>query len=336
MDFAELNEEQRRRLVDVRQLYEARRTAAIEFRHSYQGTMHWRRRPGGEEYLYRIAGKAEHSLGPRSPETEGIKVDYDQHRDRLRRRISTFDARLRDMARVNRAMGIGHVPTIAAKILRKLDAAGLLGRHLFVVGTHAMFAYETAAGILFESSLTATMDVDLLWDARRRLSLALVDARAEGVLGLLRKVDATFTAQRNSFRAINDDGYYVDIIRAPGKDEMRTAGARVGPVQDDLEAIGFAGMQWLISTPKFEQIVVGSDGLPLWMSCIDPRAFALHKYWVSRRDDREPLKRRRDLTQARAVASVSVQYLQLGFAAKDLSALPAELVQAGPTLVQGP
>jgi hypothetical protein len=89
-------------------------------------------------------------------------------------------------------------------------------------------------------------------------------------------------------------------------------------------------MEWLINTPKFEQIVVGADGMPLWMSCIDPRAFALDKYWVSRRDDREPLKRR----QARAVASVSVQYLQLEFTAKDLSALPADLVQAGPTLVQ--
>jgi hypothetical protein len=334
VDFAELNEEQRRRLVDVRQLYEARRAADIEFRHGYQGTMHWRRRAGGEEYLYRVASKAEHSLGPRSPETESIKADYDRHRDRLKDRISTLEARLRDMARVNRAMGIGHVPTIAAKILRRLDASGLLGRHLFVVGTHAMFAYETAAGILFESSLTATTDVDLLWDVRRRLSLALVDARAEGILGLLRKVDRTFTAQRNSFRAVNDGGYYVDMIRARGKDEIRTANTKIGPVQDDLEAIGLAGMEWLINTPKFEQIVVGADGMPLWMSCIDPRAFALHKYWVSRRDDREPLKRRRDITQARAVASVSVQYLQLEFTAKDLSALPADLVQAGPTLVQ--
>jgi hypothetical protein len=332
VEFAELNQEQRRRLIDVRQLYEAWRTADAELRHSYRGTMHWRCRAGGDEYLYHIVGKTEHSLGVRSPETERIKAGHDSNRDRLKRRIAILDGRIREMARVNRAMDLGRVPKLAARILRRLDAAGLLGQHLFVVGTHAMFAYEAAAGIFFESSLTETTDVDLLRDVRRRLSLALVDARAEGIIGLLKKVDRTFTVQRNSFRAVNDDGYYVDIIRPLEKDEMRALSTKMS--DDDLEAAAIAGLEWLINAPRFEQIVVGDDGLPLWMCCIDPRAFALHKYWISQRNDRNMLKRGRDLTQARAVASVSVQYLQLGFAAKELSAFPADLVQAAPTLVQ--
>ncbi len=41
--------------------------------------------------------------------------------------------RLKDMARLNRAFNLGRVPTIAARILRKLDQEGLLGKHLFVV-----------------------------------------------------------------------------------------------------------------------------------------------------------------------------------------------------------
>jgi hypothetical protein len=130
--------------------------------------------------------------------------------------------------------------------------------------------------------------------------VALVDARAEGVIGLLKKVDRTFRVQRNSFRAVNADGYYVDIIRPFEKDELLAGNVRIGS-GDDLEATAIAGLQWLIHAPKFEQIVIGDDGIPLWMSCIDPRAFALHKYWVSRRDDREPLKRGRDLSQAKAV-----------------------------------
>src|SRR5258708_3024466 len=293
-----------------------------------------RRRVAGAEYLYLIAGKVERSLGVRSPATERIKSDHDHHRDRLKRRLATLDARIKEMARINRAAGLGRVPTTAARILRRLDGAGLLGRHLFVVGTHALFAYEAAAGIVFESGLTATTDVDLLWDARRRLSLALVDVRAEGVLGLLRKVDHTFVAPRNSFRAVNDEGYYVDIIRALEKDEMRAVNTRISPVDDDLEAPALAGLEWLINAPKFEQIVVGADGIPLWMSCIDPRAFALHKYWISRRDDRDPLKRRRDAAQARAVAAVAVEYLRLEFSVKELSALPADLVRAGEALIR--
>src|ERR1700747_672510 len=106
--------------------------------------MHWRCRAGGDEYLYHIVGKTEHSLGVRSPETERIKAGHDSNRDRLKRRIAILDGRIREMARVNRAMDLGRVPKLAARILRRLDAAGLLGQHLFVVGTHAMFAYEAA------------------------------------------------------------------------------------------------------------------------------------------------------------------------------------------------
>jgi hypothetical protein len=58
--------------------------------------MHWRRRAGGEEYLYHIVGKAEHSFGPRNPQTERIKADHDSHRYRLKR--ATLDGRIRRIA----------------------------------------------------------------------------------------------------------------------------------------------------------------------------------------------------------------------------------------------
>ena len=333
MEFAELNEEQRRRLVDIRQVFEAWRTADADFRHSYRGSMRWRR-VNGKDYLYRISGKVEHSLGPRSAETERIKSDYTEQRTRLKRRVTALDKRMKEMERMNRAAGLGRVPETAARILRKLDAEGLLGRHLFVVGTHALFAYEAASGVLFDAGLTATADVDLLWDVRRKLSLALIDARAEGVLGLLKKVDRSFAAKRNSFRAINDEGYYVDLLRPLEKDEAQKVIAKIGNADDDLEAAALVGLHWLINAPKFEQTVVGADGRPLWMSCIDPRAFAVHKYWISKRPDRDPVKRARDAAQAKAVAAVATKYLGLAFKAKELSALPIELVQTAKSLLR--
>jgi hypothetical protein len=184
---------------------------------------------------------------------ERIKTNYDDHRFGLQSRLETLNLRLGERARVNLALGLGRVPKLSARILRKLDSAGLLGRHLFVVGSHAPFAHEAAAGIFFESGLTETTDVDLLRDVRRRLRVALVDARAEGVIGLLKKVDRSFTVRRNN--------------------------------------------------------------------------------WVSRRDDREPLKRGRDFSQAKTVATVAVEYWRLAFDAKELSALPAHLVQASDALL---
>ncbi len=59
------------------------------------------------------------------------------------------------------------------------------------------------------------------------------------------------------------------------------------------------------------------------------RSFTVRRNnWVSRRDDREPLKRGRDFSQAKTVATVAVEYWRLAFDAKELSALPAHLVQA--------
>ena len=67
------------------------------------------------------------------------------------------------------------------------------------------------------------------------------------------------------------------------------------------------------------------------MSCIDPRAFALHKLWVSKQLLREPLKKRRDALQASAVANIA-QLLNLNFDAKELSALPKALLSNWETL----
>lgn len=40
----------------------------------------------------------------------------------------------------------------------------------------------------------------------------------------------------------------------------------------------------------------------------DPRAFAAHKLWVSKRVDREPVKRRSDLAQAKAVVRLTASH----------------------------
>jgi hypothetical protein len=237
------------------------------------------------------------------------------------------------MTKINRAMRLGRMPGIAARILRKLDEAGLLGTQLFVVGTHSLYAYEARSGVIFEGGLTATTDIDLLWDVRRKLSLAVADeVRSEGVIGLLRRVDHSFGARAGSFRAINQDGYFVDLIRPLERDEITQPILRLGESNDDLAAAAILGLQWLINAPRFEAVVISDDGRPLWMSCIDPRAFALHKYWLSKLGSREATKRRRDAQQALAVMTVASQYLNLKVAAKDLTALPLDIVRGAKDL----
>ena len=175
--------------------------------------------------------------------------------------------------------------------------------------------------------------MDLLWDVRQKLKLAMVNVRAEGVIGLLRRIDRSFKQTKATFRAANDDGYFVDLIRPFQPNEVTKAAPLFSKAEADLEAAAITGLQWLMNSPKFEQVAMGADGRPVWMSCVDPRAFALHKYWLSKQDSRDSVKRRRDAQQAKAVAQVASTYLNLRFEAKDLTALPIDMVRGAKDLV---
>jgi hypothetical protein len=234
---------------------------------------------------------------------------------------------------LNRAMGIGRVPEIAAKVLRKLDERDMLGSHVFVAGTHSLYAYEPRSGVLFDSGLTATSDIDFLWDARQRFTFLMKDIKERGVLGLLQQVDRTFRRTR-SFRAENEDPYLVEIIRSFTPDEARRGPLKISEAAGDFEPAAIEGLQWLLNAPKFEEIVIGEDGKLLLISCIDPRAFALHKLWLSKRPLREGIKRQRDLLQAKAVAAVAINFMGLTFDRQALSAMSKDVAGGAKELMK--
>jgi hypothetical protein len=90
------------------------------------------------------------------------------------------------------------------------------------------------------------------------------------------------------------------------------------------------GLTWLVNAPKVEAAPLDERGYPVRIVAVDPRCFALHKLWLSTRPDREPLKMRRDLEQARAAATIAQRYLRLPFEADSLSALPLALRRLAP------
>jgi hypothetical protein len=124
----------------------------------------------------------------------------------------------------------------------------------------------------------------------------------------LKRADRSFDfIARQSFRAVNQSGYMVDLVKPepnpPMKKEKRQMGAG-----DDLMAAEIRNLQWLVSAPKFSRIVIGDDGYPATMVVPDPRAFAVHKLWLSRQMDREPVKKKRDRAQALTVSKIILQY----------------------------
>lgn len=300
----------------------------------YRGTMRWKTIKG-RQYLYRRVGRRDVSLGPRSAETETQKLSFDAGKSDGQAIHDGARRRIEEMAPVNRAMGLGRVPLIAARILRKLDDAQLLGKSVSVVGTNSLYCYEAMAGGHFASELAATEDIDLLFDSRRRLQIVSEEFPVTGLVGLLKSVDRSFRRMASGFRLVNKDNYLVDLIAPPPRDVLRSEPQRMSRAEGNLVAAEISGLQWLVSAPKVAAMSVDARGLPLRMSCIDPRYFALHKVWLSARDDREPARRQRDRAQAFAVADLVNHHLaQLRFDDRALEALPKTLRERAAELLR--
>lgn len=328
--------DQARQTVDAEQALAAYQIAREKHDRSFMGSMAWKT-VNGHRYLYRKRHGIWSSLGPQSPETERIHRQFLIGRLRSRSRVAALAKRLDDMAPVNRALGLGRVPLMAARILRRLGQAKLTGTALTVVGTNALFAYERLAGVRITSGYLATEDIDLLYDARVRLKLVALDVAREGLVGLLRKVDRSFDVMtKGGFRAVNRNGYMVDLIAPLPKDRMATSPRnRLGSDDSDLRAVEIEGLLSLVNSPKTMVTLIDERGYPLTMKVPDPRAFALHKAWLAKRPDRDPLKRLRDTAQAGLVATlVTTRLPHLRFDDSALSALHPDLREEAATLIK--
>lgn len=333
-EMLEPNSDQRRELINTRQRFENLRRAAAR-RAACRGSMVWSASKG-TDYLLRsfydeaTGARRQRSLGPRSNETERLKAEFDAARAEAKARHEAAREVMVRQAAINRALGLGRVPLIAAKIIRTLTDAGLLGRGLRVIGTHALYAYEAAAGLFIEPDLTTTEDIDLLFDSRAALRfVATQDDAGRGLIGLLKRVDRSFERTPQRFRAANDEGYLVDLVKPLREPPWKADRSTLTSGLNDLTAVEIEGLVWLENAPAFEAMAIDERGAPLQMVTVDPRVFAAHKLWLSGRSGRDPAKRYRDAAQARLVAELVTSRLEhLDYRADALEMLPRRVFDA--------
>lgn len=321
-----LSDQQRLFLVESDQLYRAWRE--VQWRHiEYRYGMRWKK-VSGNDYLIRLndAEGRGRSLGPRSEKTESIFLEFQQGRQVAREKFEGIKARLALQSRLNRATRLGRMPQVVAEILQGLDAVQALSEFR-VVGTHALYAFEAMGAVEFRMDLLASGDVDLLYDQRQQMSILAKKFDGHGVLGLLKKIDKSFEVQsRDRFRAVNKDGFMVDLITQDKGVFFK------GPkplVSGDLEMVEVPNLEWLANAPRVEAVVISSKGEPVLMPVPDPRAFMVHKAWLSRRHDREPVKKQRDRDQALMVLALLKEYLpQFPLDQSDMKYFPKQVIEA--------
>jgi len=313
---------------DSYQLYIAMQDAVNRVGH-YSGSMHWKNIKGND-YLYRMLdgyGQGK-SLGPRSDETEARYIAFQKGKSEATERMASIQRSLDEKAALNRAVGLNRVPLVVGRICRELDKRSLLETHVMVVGTNAIYAYEALAGAMVRRELMATADADFLWDNRNRVDFA-ADSEVEGFLSVLKKADRSFKRSSQLFRAINKDGYMADLIVPEPKKPLAVVQEQMGN-EYDLKASGIGSLRWLVNAPKVEAVAIDKKGYPFRMVVPDPRAFAVHKLWVSEQPNRKADKAKRDREQAVAVAELVVNRLpQYRFESKELKMFPREVAEKG-------
>lgn len=307
--FVELSEAQLRQLSDAQAVFlnlaEARKLAA-----AVRGSMRWKT-VNGKDYLVRVSTRGtEKSLGPRDAVTEPMHAAFHQRKEQAQTRYKALQTRSEEMRRLNRAYKVGRTPTIVVKCLHALDAAGLADKFV-VVGTHAMYAYETAAGVRVESGALATQDLDMLFDMNKlRAFVAQMNlSETRSLIEVLRKADPSFRVRPDKLEtAVNNDGFEVDLIRRKAVDGDPHP-LRMTDDEDDFWAVQADQGQRMTSGQKFSQMVVSATGEMAMMRTLHPLDFIQLKTELSQRVGRDPLKAPKDRLQAATVQKLWDLYL---------------------------
>jgi hypothetical protein len=306
--FLDQSESQKRQFIDAETVFLATakaQKAAAEVR----GSMLWRELRGKSTLIRTSASSAQKSLGPRSAETEAIYTSFMARKQSAEERHKALKAQLTIQQRLNRALRVGRVPNVVVGVLNALENMGVQ-EHFMVVGTHALYAYETAAGVRIAQEALATRDVDMLFDTRKRIAFFTAMKKLDSsLIGVLRKVDPSFeVVEGQLYTARNQDGFEVDIIRRAAKDADPHP-LRMSNVEDDFWAVQVSMGEKLQSARRMDQVVVGTSGEMALMRTVHPLDFARIKQALSQQIGRNPNKSGKDALQAKIVSELVAQHL---------------------------
>ena len=306
--FLDQSENQKRQFIDAETVFLATakaKKAAAEVR----GSMLWRELRGKSTLIRTSASSAQKSLGLRGTETEAIYASFMARKQSAQARLKALKAQLGTQQRLNRALRVGRVPNVVVGVINALEKIGV-HEHFLVVGTHALYAYETAAGVRISEEAMATRDVDMLFDTRKRIAFFTAMKKLDSsLIGVLRKVDPSFEVVEDQLcTARNQDGFEVDIIRRAAKDTDPHP-LRMSDDEDDFWAVQVSMGEKLQSARRMDQVVVGTSGEMALMRTIHPLDFARIKQSLSQQIGRDPNKSGKDALQSRIVTELVHEHM---------------------------
>lgn len=308
--WIDIGDDARRQYIDAQSVFSAWENAYKDML-NVRGSMRWKNQ-NGTDYLIRVSTNGNtKSLGPRSEEKENIHDNFVARKTAAQQRFSDLTETLERQQRMNRALFVGRAPRVLVDILNRLYKEGL-SEFFTVVGTHALYAYEARAGVLFgETGAMATQDIDFLLDVRKRISFVTKMRHvATSMLKLIQKVDPSFRLREDQKQtAVNSKGFEVDIIRREPEDGDPHPMRITDDEDDEFYVVPARNAGILLDGPPFSAIIVSASGHMARMNTISPLTFIQFKRWMAEQADRDTMKRSRDLLQANLVEELVNEYL---------------------------
>lgn len=301
--YTPLTDDQLRQSIDAQAAFSAwedARKALAEVR----GSMFWRV-DRGREYLIRADTRGRPTrLGARTPETEAMYQCFAERKERLTAREKQLRAAVERNRRLNYALRVGRCPLILVDILQAFAHHGV-AQHFLTVGTHALYAYEAAAGVRLMPESLATRDVDFLFDTRKRATFwTQLQHQDISFLDILRKADKSFDIKPDQLQtAVNADGYEVDLIRRMAGDADPHP-LRMSEAEEDMWPVQVSSGDFMLGAGPFSQLLIATNGSMARMNTIAPASFVKLKRGLSVNPNRDPQKKQKDATQAEVVQTL--------------------------------
>jgi hypothetical protein len=297
-----LSDENLRGLANAGQLYDDWKDVMASLS-QLPGGMYWRV-ISSKEYLYQYASTAGRQqtkyVGRKTPDVEETYRDFQQKKKDLEERRQGIEKRITELAPAWRALRLPAIDTTAGNVLRAFDQVNFVGKSMLVIGTYALKAYEVEAATSFSAGMDATEDLDFTLfadagnadpDLPRRLLLTL------------KQVDSSFIVTASSPKTVvNKNGYRIDLLISKAVAEIMASSRPWKP-----EALD--GQEWLLLGKPVHAVLIDYQGWPVAISAPDPRYFALHKLWLSKRRGRSPIKAPKDRNQGEALLKVIKEHM---------------------------
>lgn len=309
VEFVEYTSEQRKHYIDTSMYYERYLSKIHDYLLNYKFSMIWQKK-GNKQYLCKKKtfkdGTAKRTyLGERSQDTETIYAAFYKGKDSCKKSIQELSETIKKNEAINKILKLNRAPNVIVGIFRKLNELDLNDK-VIVIGTNSLYCYEASCGVFLEQQYLSTSDIDLFARRNKKVSFLFKDTMGDkNIIDIVKSIDKTFEHNpKIPYQFFNKDNVCLEIVVPTRKNSYEIDNfTNVIPLEIE-------GSQWMENSRLIKTMIVADNGTVANVAALHPLDYAIYKNWLGNKDDRNPLKKTRDILQSKLVTQMVDKYMK--------------------------